>query len=397
MGLLKLFSRKKDNKNVEDNEQEVTTLQRKKENKRPVKLNTQADRINHIKENCEVINDSKRQVEEAKAEYQAVTSYLTDMQKIDMIPLEQRGPLEEAAGKIVSLSGERVKLQSKSKLLTDRQYRVFEQYELQFPKEYQTIKESEEFQVVIERDINHLEDERDRLVQEQEEIIGKQSFLKGIAIMISFVVVFLFTLFYLLSSNSGANYTWPFILTVLMGMAAAYYIFTEARKNQADIQLVKMKQNKQITLMNKVKIKSVNNQNYLDYEYNKYMVNSYEQLQLLWNEYIKVKEENRRYQKNTDALDDNNTALISELRKFGVVDAEVWIYQPTAIVDNKEMVEVRHRLNVRRQKLRERIDLNIKQKEEATKEIKRIMSNYPDSIEEAEKLLRKYKIEIEDM
>ncbi len=395
MGLFRLFTRKP-KKNQELDKADVTLNEKKKEGRRSARLTTQEERINYIKDTCEAILDSNRQTEEAKAEYQAVTSYLTDMQKIDLIPLEQRGALEQAANKIVSLSKERGKLQSRTNILSDRQYRVFEQYELTLPKEMQAVKEGEEYQAVIEQDISHLEKERTRLLQEQEDIIGKQSFLKGIAVTVSFVIVFLFILFGLLSSNAEANYTLPFILTVLMGMASAYYIFTEARKNQVDIQLVQMKQNRQIMLMNKVKIKSVNNLNYLDYTYNKYMADNYEQLQLLWKEYMKVKEESRKYQKNTDELDENNNTLISELKRFGIADAEIWIYQPTAIIDSKEMVEVRHRLNVRRQKLRERIDLNIRQKQEALKEINKIVKTYPDCAPEAEKLLRKYRIEIEE-
>lgn len=394
MGLFKLFTRKSNKKEQEGTD--VVPSGKPKKAKNPVRLNTQEERIQYIKDNCEAISDNSRQIEEAKAEYQAVTSYLTDMQKIDRIPLEQRGPLNEAASKIASLSKERSKLQGRSSILTDRQFRVFEQYEPQLLKELQTVKENEEYQAVIEQDISHLEKERIKLKREQENIIGKQAFLKGIAITISLVIVFLFALFAILSTNSESSYTIPFILTVIMGMAAAYYIIMEARKNLADIRLVQLKQNRQIVLMNKVKIKSVNNQNYLDYAYNKFMVNNYEQLQLLWQEYLKVKEETRRYQRSTDDLNENNNALINELKKFGIADAEVWIYQPTALLDNKEMVEVRHRLNVRRQKLRERIDLNIKQKEEALKEINRIMKNYPDSIDEAERLLRKYRIEMEE-
>lgn len=392
---MKLFSRKR-SKEVQENAADTVPVERKKELKRPARLSTQAERINYVKDNCDVILDSGRQIEEAKAEYQAVTSYLSDMQKIDLIPLEERGSLEDAAVKIISLSKERGKLQNKSNILTDQQYQLLEQYERQLPKELQMMKENEEYQTVIDQDIGHLEKERKKLDNEQEDIISKQAFLKGIAMTISFVVVFLFTLFAVLTTYSDTNYTLPFILTVLMGMVSVYYIFTEARKNQAAIQVVQLKQNRQITLMNRVKIKSVNNQNYLEYTYNKYMVDHYEQLQILWNEYVRVQEETKRYQKSTDELDKYNDTLINELKRFGIADAEIWIYQATAIIDRKEMVEVRHRLNVRRQKLRERIDVNIKQQEEAIKEIRKTMKDYPDCVDEAEKLLRRYRIDLEE-
>jgi hypothetical protein len=181
-----------------------------------------------------------------------------------------------------------------------------------------------------------------------------------------------------------------------MGMVLTLYIFLEARKNQSNVRIIQAKQNRQIMLMNKVKIKAVNNRSYLDYAYSKYMVENYEQLRTSWEEYVRMKDEARRYQSNTELLEFFHNELIHELKKYGVVDSEIWIYQPTAILDNKEMVEVRHRLNVRRQKLRERIDLNQKQRKEAISAIKGVIANYPDSKEEAEKLVRRYQLELEE-
>lgn len=400
MGIFGMFSRdkKKDsNENVVDQfDMMPTAAEKKKESRRSIRLNSHTERMGYLKDNCELITESNRQIEDAKVEYQAVTSYLTDMQKMDLIPQEQREPLEDAARKIINLTKERNKLQNRSSMLSDRQYRLFERYELQIPKEMPVIMDSEKYQAVIQQDILHLEKERRALDEEQEEIISKQAFLKGISITTSVIVVLLFLLFAVLSNYSEASFTIPFLLTVLMAMVSALYIFMEARKNSTGIQLVQMKQNRQIMLMNKVKIKSVNNRNYLEYTYNKYMIDSYKQLKTYWEEYVKMKDEARRYQSNTELLEFFNTELIHELKKFGISDTEIWIYQPTAVLDSKEMVEVRHRLNVRRQKLRERIDTNTNQKEEAMKAIKSTIISYPDCREEAERLLRRYRITLSE-
>jgi hypothetical protein len=395
MGFLGLFSGKRNKKNV-NTEAQITPIDNKKEVKRTIKLNTQTERLSYIKDNCEIIIESGRQIEETKVEYQAVTSYLTDMQRIDMIPQEQRDTLEDAARKIINLSKERSKLQDKSSVLTDRQYRLFERYEMQIPKELPIIRDSEKYQAVIQQDIVHLDNERQFLDEEQDDIINKQAFLKGIAITTSVIVVLLFIIFAVLTNYSEVSFTIPFLLTVLMGMASALYIFMEARKNSSGIRLVQMKQNRQIMLMNKVKVKSVNNRNYLEYTYSKYMVDNFEQLKTSWEEYVKIKDESRRYQNNSDLLEFYNKELIHELKKYGIKDSEIWIYQPTAILDSKEMVEVRHRLNIRRQKLRERIDTNTKQKEEAMTAIKTTTKNYPECAEEADRLLRKYRIQTQE-
>jgi hypothetical protein len=325
-------------------------------------------------------------------EYQAVTSYLTDMQRIEMIPPEQKEIIEDAARKIINLTKERSKFQQKNSNLTDRHYRLFDRYEMQIPKDLPAIKDSEKYQAVIQSDIEHLEKEKKYLTAQQEDIIGRQSFLKGIAVTTCVVVVLLFLIFAVLSNYSKSNFTIPFLLTVLMGMGCALYIFMEARKNYYDIQLVQLKLGRGVMLMNKVKIKSVNNRNYLEYIYSKYMVDNYDQLKSMWEEYVRVKDESRRYQSNTQLLEFYNNELSNTLRKFSITDSDIWIYQPSALLDNKEMVEVRHRLNVRRQKLRERIDTNTKQREDAYAAIASIRQSYPESTEEVSRIMKKYKL-----
>lgn len=358
-----------------------------------IRINTNIDRKGFIKENCEIITESYRQIEEAKVEYQAVTSYLNDIQKIDMIPKPQREELEEAARNIYNLNKERNKYQRAEYKISDIQYRLFEQDEMGIPKELVSIKNAENYQKTIEEDISHLEYEKQSILDEEDEIINKQSFLRGIGTATFIVVILLFVVFAILSNSTGSNLTLPFLLTVLMGMASALYIFMEARKNTYDINVVKLKLNKVIMLSNKVAIKSVNNRSYLDYVYSKYLVDDYNELKERWEEYIKLKDENKKYQKNTQLLEFYNDILIKELKKYHIADAEVWIYQPIALIDNQEMVEVRHRLNVRRQKLRERMEVNQKQKEEASQEITSLIRAYPDSKDDALRILKQYQID----
>ncbi len=67
--------------------------------------------------------------------------------------------------------------------------------------------------------------------------------------------------------------------------------------------------------------------------------------------------------------------LTSILDRQGVSDSQVWIYQPEAIADSKEMVEVRHRLNTRRSSLRNQTAQLEKQYEDYEAGMKRIIEN----------------------
>ena len=389
MGLLGLFKRKAKPSRLQN---DVTGIKSSTKGVKASKINSIASCKALIKENCELINDSDLQIAEVKIEYQAVTSYLSDMQKIDMIPKDQKVIIEEAAVNIISLNKERLKYQNKVSAITDIQYKVLERYELQIPKDITIIKDSEMYSDLIQKDIQHLEEEKKRLKEDEIEIINKQSFLKGIAIATCVIILILFGIFAALATLAKANMTIPYLLTVLMGMVSVIYIWMESRRNQQEMRLVQLKKSREVHLMNKVKIKAVNNQNYLEYVYSKYMVDSYNELRILWVEYIKLKDETSRYKGNTELLDYYNSKLISELKKCGISDSEIWIYQPTAIIDNREMVEVRHRLNVRRQKLRERMDSYNKQREEAHKELQEVIREFTECRDEADIILSKYNV-----
>jgi hypothetical protein len=179
-----------------------------------------------------------------------------------------------------------------------------------------------------------------------------------------------------------------------MATISSAFIFYESRKNSYTIKIIEKKQNKAIDLLNSVKIKMVNNTSVLDYAYSKYMVHNSKELEYLWEQYVKAKDAAKRYEKNTELLNYYNEALIRELKANHISDPEIWIYQAIAIIDQKEMVEVRHRLNVRRQKLRERIDYNNKIKENAIQNIRGLMKKYPNLTPEITETLAKNGINI---
>lgn len=407
MGIFKFL--KKEKQNIENTSEELgqmnqSALERNDEeistkidevDKKSLNLDSKEDRKDFINDHCERIMVASRQIDETKVEYQAVTSYLTDMQKIDMIPKDERQNIDDAARRIITLTRDRAKYQNSNNKITDKQYRNIEKYEDEMPDELKKMKENEDYQRMIKNDMRHLEGEKGVLKFQKEEIIKKQQYLKGLAVVTCVLVILLFVLFVAIEKAFQTNIQLPFILTILMGTVSAVYIYIEARKNAYNMKVVGLKQNKAIDLLNSVKIKYINNTSVLDYSYNKYMVNNYQELSYLWEQYIKAKDAAKRYEKNTELLNFYNETLIKELKKYQVEDADIWIYQAIAIIDQKEMVEVRHRLNVRRQKLRERIDYNNQVKERSLREIKDLLKKKPNIKQEVVNILGTYQIDIE--
>lgn len=400
MGFFKWFKKHKKDKNVEDTLQDIMDLSQVETEsvvlEKEVNNNDLiTDPKKYIQDNCELMVDASRQIDEAKVEYQAVTSYLTDMQKIDSIPMEDKEELDDAARKIITLTRDRTQYQNRNDIkITDVQYKHMEQYEDEIADEIIKIKKNEEYLIVVKNDMRTLEGEKGSLNFKKEEILKQQQYLKGIAIIISILVVGLFALFATISSVFYKDMFLPYVLTIIMAVISAIYVFYEARKNIYDMKITEQKQNRAISLLNKVKIKYINTTNLLDYSYNKHRVNSSTELNYLWEQFIKVKDEEKRYKNNTELLNYYNEALVKQLRKFKIADPDIWIYQAIAIIDNKEMVEVRHRLNVRRQKLRERIDYNTKLRQDGTDAIQKLITKYPDKKNEVIEALKVYNINI---
>ena len=175
---------------------------------------------------------------------------------------------------------------------------------------------------------------------------------------------------------------------MLLAAVSATVIFVEANKNRSEMLQTKKCLSKAIGLLNKTKIKYVNTVSVLDYDRQKYRVKNAHDFEELWGEYCKAKEYQRKFQENTQLLSSSNDAMQQLLAGYQVVDTEVWLVQTYAILDNREMVEIRHELNQRRGKLRERIKYNTENKEEFIHRLQNIGELHEEWKSEIEKLLK---------
>ena len=212
------------------------------------------------------------------------------------------------------------------------------------------------------------------------------------SLVLSLLIVSLFVLFIVIYYALEVDMTFPYLGTVLLAAISATVIFVEANKNKHDMLLNDRKVNKAVGLMNRVKIKYVNNVNMLSYNCEKYGVKSAKDFESKWNEYCKMKEYERRFRENTEKLNFNSECLTTMLRENDVADSDIWVSQAIAIVDDREMVEIRHELNKGRQKLRERIEYNEKIKADTVQQIDELIQQYPDMQKELFDIVKEYSV-----
>lgn len=105
-----------------------------------------------------------------------------------------------------------------------------------------------------------------------------------------------------------------------------------------------------------MKIRFVNMKNAVDYTCEKYHVHNANELQALYEQYQSEAKEKEQFRKTNDELEYYSKSLIHYLSKQKMYDAKVWIQHADAIIDSRELVELKHNLIERRQHLRGRIE-----------------------------------------
>lgn len=309
-----------------------------------------------ILSSCETLLETVRSQETIKKEYESVTEYLKDIQTINTANPQIQAVVENTARQIVNLNKELEKYRGKIGNLTPAQYHKMEKYEDIMPAQIKKMEENELYFTQIKSDLRHLEGEKKQIRKEERNTRAMQKYLKKLSITVGVLFILLIGVFIGFAIAFEVDMTIPYALAVGLTAAAMAYIFLEANKNKARVKLCTRKMNKAITLENKVKIKYINTSNLLDYLRQKFDVEDSNQLRYQQGEYFKAKEAERQFQDNNKRLESYQQKLTVTLNKLELKDSEIWSYQAEALVNPKEMVEIRHRLNVRRQKLRVQVE-----------------------------------------
>ena len=394
MGIFNRLRRKQKMSDSSVTPPEVERLVRTPLEKQSYNQGSAEERKFFVTQNCQQIIETTRQLEEFSKEYQVVTAYLSDIQIIDSLPEEIRKGIDESARMIVTLTRERTKYQNESDKLTSKQLRLLETYEDTIPDEVKKINQMEIYQAALNGDLAKLEGEKSSLIHHRENLIKRKSNLKHTGLFaLTLIILLLGVIVYLITGNDK-SYKIPLIATVVISVICTVALGLEITNIRVGMATYDRKINKCIGLLNRVKIKYINNKCALDYVYEKFGINSSSQLTYYWEEYMKQKEEDKKYKKNTELLNYYSEKLVKDLKQYQIRDCEVWVHQAIALLDAKELVEIRHRLNVRRQKLRDRMDYNTNTRQQSIENIKEVLKSKPESREDIIQVLSKYHIEI---
>ena len=356
-----------------------------------LQIHDKQQREEYIRGCLEQIAEASRELENLQHEYNMVTSYLKDMEEIEALPEEEKTLLQTYARQINELETVQSGYLKKESRMSETRFRDLERMEDELQEGCEKLSKAEEYQELVRRDLRRLDGEKHAYLFRRNELSRIIEDSRSMAIVCTTAVVICILILFVLQFGLNMNARMGYFAAAALGAAAITAIFLKHNSAVQELKQVESGIGRIIRLQNTVKIRYVNNTHLLDYLYLKYNVSSAKELLNSWQQYQREKEEREHYYKTEKALDECQKNLLHELRRYQVQDPVIWLHQTAALLDKKEMVEIRHNLIIRRQSLRRRMDYN---KEviagKAQAEIKDLAEKYPKYAREIMNIVGQY-------
>lgn len=338
-------------------------------------------------ERCEEIIEAVRELEEAKSEYRIVTDYLNDIQKIKDIPEDMHNEIRDAAGNVAKLNRARDAYLNTSQKISDAQFLQIQQEEEEIPNAIRRLEANETYEAAIRRDMNYLEGEKQEWTYCMDEVKTELRNLRIFSYVLFGIFAVLLTVILVLQSIWNVDTKLMFTLLAMTVTIAGFFLYFRQQRDLAQLKQCEANINRAIVLLNKIKFKYVNTKNAVDYACEKYHVHNSKELTYVWEQYLEAVKEKEKYLQTNEELEYYNSRLVKRLKQYELYDAKVWISNPQAICNDKEMVEVQHNLIIRRQKLRERIDYNTKNILDMRKDVEQIAKAQKELVPELKEII----------
>ena len=355
----------------------MESLARASKKRRLIDINDREQRDQYVRECCEMMATTSKDVEAQKIEYQQVTMRIADLDEIESLPVFDRTKVRAGAKKIVNLEKEDSSYVRPMSKITEVQYRAMERQAKEIPDAIAKLKKDEEYQMKVRRDLNLLEGEKGAIAYQRKEERSKAKNARSFAIITLFAACMAALLLWILKDAMKLDVSLGYV--VLAGVFAIILtaVFVMFQNAQMGITKTNRQLNRTITLQNSVKIRYVNITNVLDYNYAKYNVMNAYELSYLWDKYQEEKAAREHDSEMSEKMDEARRELYALLKTYHISDPALWVCQPGVLAFDEDIKEVRKTLTVQRQRLKKGIDFEIYSLEETKAELQSLIREYP--------------------
>ena len=332
----------------------------------------------YVRNCCDQMMEATREIDSATMEYRLVTDYLNDMEEIDALPDDKYAALKKTAEDVMKLENDREFHTSRVGKISSEKYDEMEGIAPEMPAAADLIKEHEDYKYLVKSDLQKLEGEKASYVFTKREMHIRQVSCRNMAFITVFAVSFTFLMLLILQYVLNMNSMIGYIITAALAAVSLTGIFISYSDASREYRAAAGFLNQIIAKQNTVKIRYVNTENLLEYEYSKYHVHTSDELYYYWKLYLEEKKERELLDEAGTALSAVQERYLRELREIHLKYPAIWLHQAFALADKREMVEIRHDLFGRRQSLRKRIDYNTENRNAAKNEVNDLVRKYPN-------------------
>lgn len=389
MFLSKIFGRRKEKYDAQDYDQSEYAKLQTESIVEELNLSDEAQAKRYVIDLCEQMIAASRELEDARSEYDLVTYYLTDIQIIEELTEAERAPILDCAMHVAKLDRERNEFLKTKRKLTETQFAQMQEEEDNLPGIIRRLRDNERYMDAVKKDLTYLEGQKLQWAILRNESVQAQ---KNLGRAARYLLVFTATVFAMILA--GAWYfqfdsALPLTIAAFVAVLAGTYVLVRYQDAAKDIRRADVNRNHAISLENHVKIKFVNIKNAVDYTCEKYHARNSQELEYVFEQYQDEAREKEKFRKTSDDLDYYSKSLVQYLTRLRMYDARVWINHANAIVDSREMVELKHNLIERRQKLRARMEYQIQIISDMKKEARRNIDRIGNCGPQIESIIRK--------
>lgn len=321
----------------------------------PERLNDRDFVKRYIVEQCEQMTKSATELSDLKKEYGTLTSYLTDIQLIETMDGEDRNKLIDIANNIVNLNKAKKSMMETLTKIPDSKYNELDNMKDDIQKAIERLRENEKTQAMMKKDMDYLDGEKIEWSYEKSAINDEQNTLKKLSFLLILLIGSAAIVYFCLMSLYGGEKVHLVLIIALLSGLAECGILWRMQNNKKDIMQCNVNYNNAVDIQNSVKLKYVNITNAVDYAHDKYHTKSADELESDWQKYLEAKKDRERLIEANEDLDYYQDTMVELLRSYNLYDAAVWPYQVDALLDPKEMVEVKHAHLEKRQDVRVRM------------------------------------------
>ena len=296
--------------------------------------------------------DNVKRLDKLKPKYRQYVEYVAVLERIDMLPPKVLKDLEKMCQIYSETLVQKSEFRDQIRSTEGGQNEYLEKYEDSMSKIIKMMKGHEDNQRLVKQDMAYLEAEKTELTYQSGRMGSALKFVKNAFIVIAVVAALTALVLSTMLFINKSSILIPAMIAMVAVIAGTVWVYVFRRYLIHEINKTNKLMKRAVELTNKTKIKYINNQKVLDFQYRKYKVDSSEMLELRWENYRAKITAKTQYRNISNSIAAMITDIEDLMKKNGVDDDGLVLDHLDYFVSKQGRKILMNKLNERRDELK---------------------------------------------